>query len=80
MLLKCIRENETTYYIPSHIQKITISPVYGREDSFDVAFYVDHTMEIVKVFSDADEAEKFVQKIYAKMIEKESDEIFDLNA
>ncbi len=80
MLLKCIRENETTYYIPSHIQKITISPVYGREDSFDVAFYVDHTMEIVKVFSDAGEAEKFVQKIYAKMIEKESDEIFDLNA
>ena len=80
MLLKCVRENETTYYIPSHIQKITISPVYGRDDSYDVAFYVDHAMEIVKVFSDLNEAEHFVQKIYAKMNEKESDEIFDLNA
>jgi hypothetical protein len=79
MLFKVVRENETTYYIPEHIRKITISPVYGSDDSFDVAFYVDDTDEIVKVFPSFEEAEKFVQEIYAKMISGESTEICDLN-
>ena len=48
MLFKVARENETTYYVPEHIRKISISPMYGHEDSFDVAFYIDNTMEIVK--------------------------------
>lgn len=72
MLFKVERENEITYYVPEHIRKISISPVYGHEDSFDVAFYIDNTMEIVKVFNNFDEAELFVQKLYELMNQKEN--------
>jgi hypothetical protein len=80
MLLKCTRENETTYYLPSQIAKISISPVYGRDDSFDLAFYVDHTMEIVRVFGSFEEAEEYLKMLYAKMNDDHSSSIFDLNA
>ncbi|NLH63382.1 MAG: hypothetical protein GX478_04215 [Erysipelotrichaceae bacterium] len=78
MLFKVTRENEITYYVPEHIRKISISPVYGHEDSFDVAFYIDNTMEIVKVFDTFEDAESFVKKIYQQMIQKNCDDIVDL--
>lgn len=80
MLFKVARENETTYYVPEHIRKISISPMYGHEDSFDVAFYIDNTMEIVKVFNSFDDAEVFVQKVYEMMNQKERTGIVDLRS
>jgi|LAHS01.1.fsa_nt_gb hypothetical protein len=80
MLFKVARENETTYYVPEHIRKISISPMYGHEDSFDVAFYIDNTMEIVKVFNSFDDAEVFVQKVYEMMNQKERTDIVDLRS
>ena len=80
MLFKVARENETTYYVPEHIRKISISPMYGHEDSFDVAFYIDNTMEIVKVFNSFDDAEVFVQKVYEMMNQKELPDIVDLRS
>lgn len=80
MLFKVARENETTYYVPEHIRKISISPMYGHEDSFDVAFYIDNTMEIVKVFNSFDDAEVFVQKVYEMMNQKERTDVVDLRS
>ena len=80
MLFKVARENETTYYVPEHIRKISISPMYGHEESFDVAFYIDNTMEIVKVFNSFDDAEVFVQKVYKMMNQKELPDIVDLRS
>lgn len=80
MLFKVARENETTYYVPEHIRKISISPMYGHEESFDVAFYIDNTMEIVKVFNSFDDAEVFVQKVYEMMNQKERTDIVDLRS
>ena len=80
MLFKVSRENETTYYVPEHIRKISISPMYGHEDSFDVAFYIDNTMEIVKVFNSFDDAEVFVQKVYEMMNQKERTDVVDLRS
>lgn len=80
MLLKCSRENEITYYIPSQIKKIAVSPVYGKEDAFDVCIYVNNNeMEMIGVYPSIEEAEKFVLKLY-KMILQEGDGIYDLNA
>jgi predicted DNA binding protein len=79
MLFKVVRENETTYYVPEHIRKISISPVYGHDDSYDVAFYIDNTIEIVKVFDDVDKAEAFVKKIYEMMNKKDDYGIVDLS-
>lgn len=77
MLFKVTRENETTYYVPEHIRKISISPVYGHDDSFDVAFYIDNAMEIVKVFDSFEEAETCVKKIYQYMKNSDSTDIVD---
>ncbi len=80
MLLKCTRENETTYYIPSHIQKITISAVYGREDCFDVSLEVAGQLEIIRMFDSEIEAEKYVQELYQMILTgKENNSIVDLN-
>ncbi len=79
MLLKVVRENETTYYIPDQIRKITISPVYGHEEEYDVAFYLDSTMEIVKVCNSYVDAENCVRHIYQLMKNTSSDEIISLD-
>lgn len=81
MLLKCTRENETTYYIPSQIRKIAISPVYGREDAYDVCIYVNNNeMEMIGVYPNMEEAEKFVLKLYDMILKENENGIFDLNA
>lgn len=81
MLLKCTRENETTYYIPSQIRKIAISPVYGREDAYDVCIYVNNNeMEIIGVYPSMEEAEKFVLKLYDMILKENESGIYDLNA
>lgn len=81
MLLKCTRENETTYYIPSQIRKIAISPVYGREDAYDVCIYVNNKeMEMIGVFPSMEEAEAFVLKLYDMILKENETGIYDLNA
>lgn len=81
MLLKCTRENETTYYIPSQIRKIAISPVYGREDAYDVCIYVNNKeMEMIGVFPSMEEAEAFVLKLYDMILQENETGIYDLNA
>lgn len=81
MLLKCTRENETTYYIPSQIRKIAISPVYGREDAYDVCIYVNNNeMEMIGVYPSMEEAEKFVMKLYDMILKENENGIYDLNA
>lgn len=81
MLLKCTRENETTYYIPSQIRKIAISPVYGREDAYDVCIYVNNNeMEMIGVYPSMEEAEKFVLKLYDMILKENESGIYDLNA
>lgn len=81
MLLKCTRENETTYYIPSQIRKIAISPVYGREDAYDVCIYVNNNeMEMIGVYPSMEEAEKFVLKMYDMILKENESGIYDLNA
>lgn len=79
MLLKVIRENETTYYVSDHIRKMTISPVYSRDDLYDVAFNVDNQDEIVKVFDSFNDAEDFVGRLYAEMNKNTSADIIDLS-
>lgn len=79
MLLKVIRENETTYYVGKHIRKFEISPVYGNDDLYDVALYVDNQSEIVKVFDSFEEAENFVKRLAEKIADKDSAEIIDLS-
>lgn len=78
MLFKVVRENETTYYVPEHIRKISISPVYGKEDIFDVALYLDTEMEIVHVCHSFEKAERFVSRLYELMNISEN-RIVDLN-
>lgn len=81
MLLKCTRENETTYYIPSQIRKVAISPVYGREDAYDVCIYVNNNeMEMIGVYPSMEEAEKFVLKLYDMILKENESGIYDLNA
>ena len=80
MLLKCTRENETTYYLPSQIRKIAISPVYGRDDAFDVCLFVDKgEMDMIGVYSTMEEAEAAVLKLYDLILNESDVAIYDLN-
>jgi len=80
MLFKVVRENEITYYNASHIRKMAVSPVYGEDDLYDLAFYIGDSMEIVKVCKSEEEAEEIILKLY-RMIDNEKDDnnIVDLS-
>ena len=80
MLLKCTRENETTYYLPSQIRKMAVSPVYGKEDAYDVCLYVNNNvMQLIGVYSSREEAEKIVLKLYDLILHEDTVGIIDLN-
>lgn len=80
MLLKCTRENETTYYLPSQIRKLAVSPVYGKEDAFDVCLYVNGSdMELIGVYPTFEEAEQAVVRLYDLILNENTVGILDLN-
>lgn len=80
MLLKCTRENETTYYLPSQIRKLAVSPVYGKEDAFDVCLYVTGgDMELIGVYATFEEAEQAVVRLYDLILNENTVGIYDLN-
>lgn len=80
MLLKCTRENETTYYLPSQIRKLAISPVYGKDDAYDVCLYVNNKeMELIGVYPTMEKAEEVVLKLYDMILHEDQIGIVDLN-
>lgn len=80
MLLKCTRENETTYYLPSQIRKLAVSPVYGKDDAYDVCLYVNNNvMELIGVYPTKEEAEKVVLKLYDLILHEDTVGIIDLS-
>ena len=80
MLLKCTRENETTYYLPSQIHKLAVSPVYGKDDAYDVCLYVNNNvMELICAYPTKEEAEKVVLKLYDLILHEDTVGIVDLS-